>query len=437
LTAKDYEKVDQLVDSMIQFLDKYREDLNDVQTQEIYNFLIHDVMSAAAGPKKGKQVADLLPTNPNELTSVKESGGSLTFASPRVKRNVDWLKTEGMCMDHLVAGPSSMEHAGRGAFARRNLSTGTSIAPIPLIHIPDKAVMEMYELDVDGGHRSTSSSSSQQEEEEVIIHQQLLLNYCYGHVESSILLCPAGPMVGLVNHADSKHANAKLVWSKHGRHQAHWFETDPKELLSPDYQYLGLLMELVATRDIKEGEEVFLDYGKEWQEAWDAHVKAWNSKVASGDIPKKWPIRALDLNEEYRTTKTNNNKPFKTVVELESDPYPVDVRVGCFLVEHADDDADGSEEDPKTWGGTMGDDVYTHQLFFCDITNRETAEPYNYTVTAGKTNARTFKNVPHSAILFLDKEGTSDQFSPGTFRHAIGIPDDVFPKGPWRDLAKK
>jgi hypothetical protein len=58
-------------------------------------------------------------------------------------------------------------------------------------------------------------------------------------------------------------------------------------------------------------------------------------------------------------------------------------------------------------------------------------------VTAGKTNARTFKNVPHSAILFLDKEGTSDQFSPGTFRHAIGIPDDVFPKGPWRDLAKQ
>jgi hypothetical protein len=419
LTAKDHEKVDILVDSMIEFLDKYQEDLNPVQKLEIYNFLINDVMSAAAGSKKGKQVADLLPKNPDELKLVKEAGGSLVFGSPRVKRDIEWLKTEGMCMDNLIAGASTIEHAGRGAFASRNLSKGTSIAPIPLIHIPDKTVMDMHEVDTDDDYRKSLE----------IIHQQLLLNYCFGHSESSILLFPAGPLVGFVNH-DNEKANAQLVWSKHSQHQPHWLETNPKELGSPDYQYLGLVMELVATKDINEGEEVLLDYGKEWQAAWDAHVKVWNSKVASGEIPEKWPIRALDLNEEYKT------KPFKTVEELEADPYPDNVRVGCFLVADEDDNVDGSEEDPKTWGGSISGDLETHQLFFCRITKRNKAEPFNYTVTAGKTNTRTFKNVPHSAILFLDKEGTSDQFSPGTFRHAIGIPDDIFPKGPWRDLAK-
>jgi hypothetical protein len=36
--------------------------------------------------------------------------------------------------------------------------------------------------------------------------------------------------------------------------------------------HAGLTFEYVAIRDIKKGEEVLLDYGTEWQHAWDEYV---------------------------------------------------------------------------------------------------------------------------------------------------------------------
>ena len=41
--------------------------------------------------------------------------------------------------------------------------------------------------------------------------KQLLLNYLYGHPESSMLFFPSGSVSCLINH--SKKPNAKLVWS--------------------------------------------------------------------------------------------------------------------------------------------------------------------------------------------------------------------------------
>lgn len=45
--------------------------------------------------------------------------------------------------------------------------------------------------------------------------------------------------------------------------------------------------------------------------------------------------------------------------------------------------------------------------------------------------------MPQKAVTFVDKPETSDQFFKGAFRHPIGIPDEIFPEGPWRDLADK
>ena len=59
-------------------------------------------------------------------------------------------------------------------------------------------------------------------------------------------------------------------------------------------------MELVAIKDIKKGDEVFIDYGKEWEQAWNAHVKDWNAKIKSGELKSEWPLRALDLNQDYQ-----------------------------------------------------------------------------------------------------------------------------------------
>lgn len=38
-------------------------------------------------------------------------------------------------------------------------------------------------------------------------------------------------------------------------------------------------MEIIATREIAEGEKVLLNYGNEWETAWQAHVAAWQPHV--------------------------------------------------------------------------------------------------------------------------------------------------------------
>ncbi len=47
------------------------------------------------------------------------------------------------------------------------------------------------------------------------------------------------------------------------------------------------------------------------------------------------------------------------------------------------------------------------------------------------------KQVPHHAIVLVDKPGTGDQHTPFAFRHYIEIPDDVFPQGPWRNAGEE
>ena len=49
------------------------------------------------------------------------------------------------------------------------------------------------------------------------------------------------------------------------------------------------MLEYVALREIQEGEEVLVDYGTEWEAAWDEHVKTWK--------PVEEYISPYDLNK--------------------------------------------------------------------------------------------------------------------------------------------
>ena len=102
----------------------------------------------------------------------------------------------------------------------------------------------------------------------------------------------------------------------------------------------------------------------------------------------------------------------------------------------------------KSWTSPRVGTVFDNDhLFDCKVIERIELDealpisnmPYNYTIewfngfdTSG-TGKRVVK-VPHSMIVFVDMPRTSDQFVPQAFRHEIGIPDDVFPRGPWRNL---
>lgn len=409
-----------MVDQMIEFLDKYKDDLTEASRAEVYDFLVKDVMAAAAGNKKGRKITALLPTDPADLQKVKDAGGSLMYSVPASKRPLDWLKTNGRCMDHLEVKASTIQNAGRGAFSKRPIAEGKMIVPLPLVHIPRKEILDMYEVDSQGKERYRVDDESK--------GSQLLLNYCLGHPDSTMVFFPSGSSALLINHSKEK-VNAKLVWSEHPEHQVDWYDTDPDRLVEEGYQYIGLMMEVVATKDIAPGDEIFLDYGDEWDAAWDLHVEEFEEKVADGSLPNPWPTMALDLNEEHR------EKPFRTVEEQEKEPYPEDVRQMCFLV------LDGNtEETVRQWEAPETASPYTtDNLFDCTVTKRSEGEnnTYVYSVeyVSNEEETMIIENVPHQAVTFIDAAGKSDHFFQGAFRHYIGIPDDIFPQGPWRNLA--
>lgn len=325
---------------------------------------------------------------------------------------------------------------GRGAFATREIKKGGLVAPVPLVHLPAGNIVDMHELgQTEDDHEDGPIYYRLSDE---VQGSQLVLNYCYGHPESSMLFFPSGSVSALINH--SKKPNAKMVWSSHPAHQRHWYNLSPEELLSHETLYIGLLMEIVALRDIKEGEEILIDYGPEWTKAWDEHVKAWEKKVAKGEISKDWPIRAVDMNDEYKS------KVYKNTRELEQEPYPSNVMLKCFLQVSAGMSPQKIDGVPvREWAEPKTGHFDSDTLDDCVVTEYEKVDdgspgsmPYNYTVTLTRENASTMiKNIPHHAFVFVDKPGSGDQFTQHPFRHYIGIPDDVFPEGVWRDLKKK
>ena len=280
---------------MINFFDKYKDELTEAAKYEIYEFLLGDILQAAAGAEKGKTIRGLLPKNPDELVDVRDAGGAQQYSAPSPSRSLSWLKANGRCMDHLFMGSSTIPYAGRGAFARRRIQAGGLVSPAPLIQIPKKDVMNMHEV-----HKASVSRKKKPifyRTNDEVIGKQLLLNYCFGHPESSMLFFPSGSLTSLINHS-AERPNVKMQFSNHERHNKDWYNVAPEQLIDDKHYKLGLMMDVVALRDIEEGEEILMDYGPEWQAAWVAHVERWNSGIAAGEINNTWPIRALDLSQE-------------------------------------------------------------------------------------------------------------------------------------------
>ena len=74
---------------------------------------------------------------------------NMSLKSIRVKegmRTQEWLEEHGTCADNMREDVSTVIQAGRGAFATRALPQGAVVSHLPLIHITDKTVLEMYKL---------------------------------------------------------------------------------------------------------------------------------------------------------------------------------------------------------------------------------------------------------------------------------------------------
>jgi hypothetical protein len=414
------------------FLKKYEKDMTDEKSIEIYKYLNEVVQTSTRRSLDEKdrnqeeitEIIELFPKNPKDIDNYLQEGGAFVARFPEMRKSLDWLLENGQCLDGLYPGKSSIPNAEKGAFARRAFKEGDLITPSPLFMIRHEHILDMYPLEVKGN--GTEQYTELKLPRHDPVSKQLLLNYCFGHPESSLLFYPYGMGVNLINHLSTgKGSNAKVVWSRAPFYDNDLLKLSAKDLAQNYGAVLPLGLDVVATRDIAADEEVFIDYGEVWQQAWDDHVKAWDSS-------KKWPKEALELNAE------RGKEPFMTLSEMQGsgNPMPDNIMTACHAIGYKDSET--SDKKPTVQFDEKNTKLTGDQFKMCDVLERhEKSEVvdsgYLYTVQMHQVDADDIiiANVPHSHIRYVDKPYQSSMHKE-SFRHPIQIPDEMFPPS-WRD----
>lgn len=407
-----------------------------------------------------------------------------------VQRTPTWVKQNGICLEHLVPKESTLPDAGFGGFAQFGVKKGEIIVPAPVFHVTNKEAMGIYQAGV----------NALEDPDRYRIGTQVILNYCFGHPESSMLMCPMTSAV-LINHCSTRTMgcgpdgpNAVVRWSSGWDPSSVAWRSKTFEEID-DHRGRILSFEVVATRDISPGEEgtsngwyrrartkkglmkltywlhrffspvatVFLDYGVEWENAWNNHVQQW--------VPPK-------MESDFISAREANERPGPVVESLVSGNLRSEVNhsylfTGCIYKMGEIDMMGESYTKPNPKWAEMTDDEiinmyatsgekfyrdssYVHHQsrshWPCTVLLPE-SEDGEYTVrihmtpmtgtisgreivpTAWYENdvPRILTNYPQSSIHYFVKPSATDHMLPGVFRHPIGFPDELFPKQ-WRKI---
>jgi hypothetical protein len=431
LIGADFEDVDAILTKIQTFFDKHGKSMDEEKRFEIYEYLVGSQFTKTIfeDDREDKDeimeiIGEIFP-DLADLNKVIQNGGSFLHHFPESQKSLEWLKENGQCLDGLYTGKSTIPGAEKGAFATRTIEDGDLISPAPLLMISDSKYMDMYPLHFENHGKEQCPERKENNGEPIT--QQLLVNYCFGHPKSSLLFYPYGMGMNMINHKPTgKGANAKLVWTNASYH-------DPSLLSEEDIENvyeatLPLGMDIIATRKIAADEEIFLDYGVEWQQAWDKHVRNHKSNE---------PFRkdALQWNEDARVA----NDHFLTVAERDAmtsegkkDPIPDHILTACHVTNPTGEDGEEhffNEEETQMIG---------EHWTICDVLERISGTDNDGTVYTVKANVEgetvVVKNIPQKYIRFADKPYTNPSIhSENAFRHPIGIPDDIFPSV-WRNL---
>jgi len=361
-------------------------------------------------------------TTIEDLIQLLDFGGSKLQGYNDTVKDQEWMDEHGQCVDNIRNGKSEIPHAAKGAIANRFIPEGGLVSPAPLIHLPNRTSLVIY------NHRISPEGKWIRDVTSPSTHQ-LLLNYCFGHKESTILLCPYGHLNLLINH-NHQNPNSKIVWSekKHLRHPE-WFDQPISEWGKKFHS--GLAMDFVAMRDIKEGEEITIDYGIEWENAWQEHVENFDS-VRVGYRPSYELNEIADL--RIPTIFEPYENQFHKVITFCRDYYfPNDHNFTPYKFDTAED-----EDETVDWHYACrvlmrhDDDNYTVEIY-----NRERWRgEFDVFESISVIPEGILFNVPREAMFFRDIPYTRDHHAPWSFRHDMRIPDEIFPDI-WKNLKAK
>ena len=419
---KNYRQADRLLERF-QSLQKKVPALNPPTSRQVsealYQLIAHDF------PFKSRTI-HALPSDGRKIDAILHNGGTSNITYEESIRSLEWLEEHGSCMDNLKDGVSTLPHAGRGAFANRFIPQGGLVAPMPLIHIGNRHMLTMYEASL-----QEEDDGSVVRDVNQPVHQQLLLNYCFGHRETTLLLCPYGLLTSLINHSHEQ-PNAYIQWSRNLRHP---------EWLNQTYlawhrtKHSGLSFDVVAMRDIQEDEEILIDYGLEWETAWKEHVMTF-------DAPRREYTPAFEMNIQIDLQiKTIHEKDYESIDGIYTfcRKHMVDLALGQkhalrdnkkMTIEVEDLEEEGCY--PCRVVHRNHNDSYIAELF----SRVHQEHPSGLWEVNIDTVESVLLDVPRDTFYFHDAFYSRDHHQEWSFRHDMRLPDHLLPDA-WRRHASK
>lgn len=361
-------------------------------------------------------------------------------------------------------------------FAQFPVAKGDIVVPAPVLHVVNKDTLMLYERDVENPLEHP-------------IGMSLLMNYCFGHSESTMLLCPMTSAI-LLNHCSKRGMdcgpngpNAEIRWSSEWDTQSYQWRDATLNKISKQKRRL-LSFEIVALRDISPGEEgasicllkvsmslpslfphpfvssVFIDYGVEWEKAWQKHVRHWvppsideNFISAQEANSRSGPIADDFISGDLRETVNH--------------PY---LFTGCVYGDEQSSIRNSNYTRPnKGWKNlsdveiletyaTSGEPFvyetegyarhYERSHWPCSVLYQETEGKYTVRIHQSPLRGvepsttdwdenevpRILTNYSQASIHYFVKASKIDQNLPLVFRQPIGLPDGMFPDI-WKNLA--
>ncbi len=338
--------------------------------------------------------------------------------------------TQHFCLDDKVEERprSNLPGVGRGVFAKKELSQNSLILSSPAVPML-RDILNIDSLQPKG--------------------IQLLYNYCYGHPESDLLWLPYGPIINSVNHSH-KAPNVKIQWHSDplisNKDLARRKQYHHPELLEETTERVavthgkGLVMELIALRDIQPGEELYLDYGTAWEEAWNQHKTKYLQNIAKlPDLHSYFPSAAYN--------PLHSDETLRTITEQHRDPYPPNLVTACRFQEDWIEDEAAEDYEMIQYQSWDTQENHFNCLLPCILlerlqdetnasTHRYTAklvdhhhenENIEYTCHIFRQFEYIYTDIPRIGIEFIENTYRSDVFLPAAFRHPIQVSEGMYP----------
>ena len=162
--------------------------------------------------------------------------------------SIEELSKVGHCLSDIYVNKSLIPMGGKGVFSNKSHVEGSTVSVSPVLVVPKHAL-----------EKAGRSS--------------VLMNFCFSDIGTDLALLPLGT-AALINHGVDANVGVR------------WYSWDGDETVTAQDVLSGnltallrssaapLFLEYYALRPISEGEELLMNYGSEWDEAWSHYLSS-------------------------------------------------------------------------------------------------------------------------------------------------------------------